>query len=134
MNYDQLVWVSSLYCMLGDIYYKNGEKDKGFEDYERSLYFLKDNALTLNNFAYFLSEEGRDLEKALAMSKRSLELVENNATYLDTYAWILYKLGDYQSAYDSMKLALEIAQEEGDDNEEFQKHWDAIQEAYKSSL
>ena len=129
LDYDGLVWVSQLYCILGDLYYKNGEADKAFEEYDNSLYFLADNALTLNNFAYFLSEEDRDLEKAKKMSRRSLDLVENNATYLDTYAWILYKMGEYHEAMEYMKLAMEIAEEQGDDNEEYQKHYQAIEKA-----
>ncbi|MCH5234526.1 MAG: tetratricopeptide repeat protein [Muribaculaceae bacterium] len=126
LDYDELVWVSSLYCMLGDLYYKKGEPAKAFGEYENSLYFLDDNALTLNNYAYFLSEEGKHLEKAKMMSKRALELVENNPTYLDTYAWILYKLGNYQEALDTMNKALEIAEQQGDENEEYEKHYKEI--------
>lgn len=129
LDYEGLVWVSALYCMLGDLYYKNNEADKGFEEYEVSLYFLPDNALTLNNFAYFLSEEGKDLEKAKKMSRRSLELNENNATYLDTYAWILYKLGEYREAMEYMQLAMDLAIEQGDENEEYVAHYEAIKEA-----
>lgn len=129
LDYDGLTWISNLYCMLGDLHYKSGEAEKGFEEYETSLYFLPDNALTLNNFAYFLSEENKDLEKAKKMSRRSLDLVENNATYLDTYAWILYKMGEYQEAMDYMKLALELAAQSGDDNEEYKIHYEAIQKA-----
>ena len=129
LDYDGLVWVSNLYCMLGDMFYKTGEADKGFEEYENSIYFFPDNALTLNNFAYFLSESDRDLEKAKKMSRRSLDLVENNATYLDTYAWILYKMGEYQEAMDYMKLALELAEEAGDENEEYKIHYEAIEKA-----
>lgn len=129
LDYDGLTWVSSLYCMLGDLYYKRGDAEKGFEDYENSLYFISDNALTLNNFAYFLSEENKDLEKAKKMSRRSLDLVENNATYLDTYAWILYKMGDYEEAMDYMKLALDLAGEAGDENEEYKTHYEAILKA-----
>ena len=129
LDYEGLVWVSNLYCMLGDLYYKRGDAEKGFAEYENSLYFLADNALTLNNYAYFLSEENKDLEKAKKMSRRSLDLAENNPTYLDTYAWILYKLGEYQEALDYMKLALDLAEEQGDTNEEFQLHYDAILKA-----
>lgn len=129
LDYDGLVWVSNLYCMLGDMFYKTGEADKGFEEYENSIYFFPDNALTLNNFAYFLSESDRDLEKAKKMSRRSLDLVENNATYLDTYAWILYKMGEYQEAMDYMKLAMELAEEAGDENEEYKIHYEAIEKA-----
>lgn len=129
LDYDGLVWVSQLYCMLGDLYYKAHQPEKAFEEYELSLYFLNDNALTLNNYAYFLSEEDKDLEKAKTMSRRSLDLTENNPTYLDTYAWILYKLGDYHEAMEYIKLALDLAGEMGDENEEYQTHLKAIQEA-----
>ena len=132
LDYDNLVWVSTLYCMLGDLYYKAGKANQGFSQYETSLYFFPDNALTLNNFAYFLSEEGRDLERAKKMSRRSLDLSENNATYLDTYAWILYKLGAFEEAMDYMKLAMEIAEQTGDDNEEYKTHYQAIEKALEN--
>lgn len=131
LNYDGLVWVSSLYCMLGDLHYKQGKPEAGFEEYENSLYFLPDNALTLNNYAYFLSEEDLDLEKAKKMSRRSLDLVENNPTYLDTYAWILYKMGDYEEAYDVIRAALDMAKERGEDTEEFEKHLEVIEKEKK---
>ncbi|MCH5224997.1 MAG: hypothetical protein J1D77_03315 [Muribaculaceae bacterium] len=129
LDYEGLQWASSLYCILGDIYYKRGEADKAFAEYEKSLYFLPDNALTLNNYAYFLSEEGRELEKAKKMSHRVLELVDNNPTYLDTYAWILYKIGEYENALTFMEEALQMAEEQGDDNEEYHTHFEAIKGA-----
>ena len=49
--------------------------------------------MVLNNYAYFLSLEGRELEKALTMSSRAIALTDNNPTYLDTHAWVLFKLG-----------------------------------------
>lgn len=129
LSYEGLVWVSSLYCMLGDLYYKRGDSKDAFDEYENSLYFLGDNALALNNYAYFLSEEGVELDKAKKMSRRSLDLVENNPTYLDTYAWILFKLGEYQEAMDYIKLAMEIAEQQGDVNEEYEKHYEEIEKA-----
>lgn len=122
LQYDDLVWVSSLYCMLGDIYYKNGNPDKAFNEYEESLFFFPDNALTLNNYAYFLSEVEKDLQKARKMSRRSLDLSENNPTYLDTFAWILYKLQEYDEALAYQRLALELAEQAGDENPEFYLH------------
>ena len=62
----------------------------------------------LNNYAYYLSEEDRELERALAMSSRAIELEQNNATFIDTYAWILYKLGRYDEARKSMRQALSL--------------------------
>ena len=64
---------------------------KCYDAYDRSLALRYDNAMVLNNYAYFLSLEGRDLERALAMAGRAIVLEENNPTYLDTYAWVLYR-------------------------------------------
>lgn len=133
LDYDGLDWVSSLYCIIGDLNYKAHKPEKSFEAFENSLYFLNDNALALNNYAYFLSEEGIELEKAKKMSRKVLDLVENNATYLDTYAWILYKMGEYHEALDYMELALELAGEQGDENEEYQIHYDAIKKAIENA-
>ena len=77
-----------------------------FEAYEKSLSLYADNAMTLNNYAYFLSEENQQLEKALTMSSRAIILAENNSTYLDTHAWVLYKLGRYDEARNVMRKAL----------------------------
>lgn len=129
LDYDGLMWVSTLYCMIGDIDYKSGNHDDGFQVYERSLLFFPDNALTLNNYAYFLAEEGLELEKAKKMSRRSLDLAENNPTYLDTYAWILYKLGEFEEALEYQNLAIELASQAGDENEEFKEHLEKIEKA-----
>lgn len=132
LNYDELVWVSTMYSMLGDLDHKTGNSEDSFKAYEESLFYFPDNALALNNYAYFLSEEDRELEKAKKMSRRSLDLSENNPTYIDTYAWILYKLGDYSEAMDYIKLAIDLAKEAGEeDNEEYHQHFEAIQKAWR---
>ncbi len=79
-----------------------------YEAYEKSLVLYADNAAVLNNYAYFLSEEERDLERALAMSSRSINLDKNNATYLDTYAWILHLMGSDEEAQKYMRQALSL--------------------------
>lgn len=131
--YDDLIWLGSLYTSLGDLYYKQGDKDKSFEMFENALFFNNDNALTLNNYAYFLSEEDRDLDKALAMSFKAMEMSEDNPTYLDTYAWILYKMGNYKEALEYMERALELAKEFEDDNEEYDLHYQAIKKALEKA-
>ena len=82
-----------------------------YESYEKSLSLYPDNAMTLNNYAYFLSLERQQLEKALAMSSRAIILSPNNATYLDTHAWVLYELGRYEEARNVMRKALMLDSE-----------------------
>lgn len=76
--------------------------------YDRSLKFWPDNPLVLNNYAYFLAVEGRELEKALAMSSRAIALTDNNPTYLDTHAWVLFRLGRAEEAKRVMQQAIAL--------------------------
>jgi len=76
--------------------------------YERALRIDPDFALVLNNYAYSLSERNLQLERAMRMSKRSLEKDSANASYLDTYGWILYRLGRYDEALIYIRRAVEL--------------------------
>ncbi|MDP1675599.1 MAG: tetratricopeptide repeat protein [Bacteroidota bacterium] len=75
--------------------------------YERALRLDPHFALVLNNFAYSLSERGLQLERAAKMSKESLEKDSTNASYLDTYGWILFKNERYEEALVYIKKAVE---------------------------
>lgn len=77
-----------------------------YDAYDRSLGYWRDNALVLNNYAYFLSVEGRDLERALEMATRVMASSEKNPTYLDTYAWVLYRLGRLDEAKQAIQQAV----------------------------
>ena len=81
---------------------------KCYEAYEKALEIHYDNASVLNNYAYYLSEEERELERALEMSARAIELQKSNSTFIDTYAWILFKLGRYEEARTYMRQALSL--------------------------
>ncbi len=83
---------------LGDAYHEAGEHAKSDQSYERALAIDGKNISVLNNYAYYLSERSENLQKAEEMSKRSNELSPGQATYQDTYAWVLYKLGRYPEA------------------------------------
>ncbi|MDR0908005.1 MAG: tetratricopeptide repeat protein, partial [Rikenellaceae bacterium] len=81
---------------------------KAFKAYDKALVYNPDNDNVLNNYAYFLAEKGVRLEKAFEMASRAVALVKNSATYLDTYAWVLYKLERYAEARVVMKRALPL--------------------------
>ena len=79
-----------------------------YEAYDNALKLWSDNVLVLNNYAYFLSVQNTDLERALEMSKRATTLEQNNSTYIDTYAWILYMMGRLDEARTQMRQALSL--------------------------
>lgn len=78
---------------IGDMYQRLGESKKAFKCYEEVLKLNANYVPALNNYAYFLSEEGKDLKKAYKMSKKTIEAEPDNATYLDTFGWILHLMG-----------------------------------------
>ena len=98
--------MSEFDAFLGDIYHQQGDEDKAFDAYDRTLRNNPDNALVLNNYAYYLSLKGERLEEALQMAIKANELVPDNVYYVDTYAWVLYKLGRYKEAEKMMKKCL----------------------------
>lgn len=79
-----------------------------YDAYERSLRYNSDNALVLNNYAYFLALDGERLERALVMARRAVELTDNNPTYLDTQAWVLFRSGRTDEAKKIMQQAIAL--------------------------
>lgn len=79
------------------------------EMYERALKLDPYNVLILNNYAYNLSERGVNLERALEMSKYTINKEPNSASYLDTYGWICYKMGNYEEAKKYIEKAVNIS-------------------------
>lgn len=90
--------VSEMFSILGDLYYEQGKTEESFAAYDSSLVYKEDNLSCLNNYAYYLSLRGERLDQAEEMSYRTVKAEPANRTYLDTYAWILFKKGDYNGA------------------------------------
>ena len=111
---------ASLYNLRGDFHHTLGEIELMYADYDSTLVYDPDNINVLNNYAYYLSVEGRNLEKALNMSARTLEAEPLNATYLDTYAWILFKMKRYKESLQYMEKALRYLES---DNPEIYEHY-----------
>lgn len=104
-------FISGMYGQLGDIYHQLKDQKKCFEAYDKALEVFPDNAQVLNNYAYFLSMDNKDLSRAEKMSARSVKLEPENATYLDTYAWIYFQMENYFLA----KVYIETAMRNGGD-------------------
>lgn len=98
--------VSDIYGMLGDLYFQKKIRQKAYAAYDSSLVYKDDNIMVLNNYAYYLSLYKERLDKAEEMSFRTIKSEPNNATYLDTYAWILFVKGKYTQAHIYIDQAL----------------------------
>ncbi len=97
---------AQIYSLLGDSYNSQKKYKNADENFDKSL-AIQEDAGTLNNYAYYLSLRGEQLDKALKMSKRSLELSPGNKTFLDTYGWVFYKQGKFDKAKEQIEKAIE---------------------------
>jgi tetratricopeptide (TPR) repeat protein len=105
MIIDNKPLLGQFYANIGDAYYRTKEMELSDQAYEEALKINPNDTYVLNNYAYYLSLRNVKLDRAEEMSKKSNEIERDNASYNDTYAWILYGLGKYEEA----KLWLEKA-------------------------
>ncbi len=101
-----------LMMLKGEALYKQNKIDEAFKLFDKSVDLSPENYIGLNNYAYYLSLAGRDLDKAERMSGKVIERFPNNSTYLDTYAWVMFKKGNYTLAKFYMEAALKNQTEE----------------------
>ena len=99
--------VSDFYAIMGDILHDKGLAEEAYAAYDSCLQWKDDNLGCLNNYAYYLSEENRELAKAEQMSYRTVQAEPDNATFLDTYAWILFKRKKYAEAMQYINMAVD---------------------------
>ena len=90
--------VSTVYALLGDTYHELDLMDSCMQAYDSALVYDSNNIGVLNNYAYFLALAGKDLNRALEMSQKTVLAEPENITCIDTYAWVLFKLGRYEEA------------------------------------
>jgi Tfp pilus assembly protein PilF len=81
-----------------DLYYRTKQFDKAFSAFDEALKYNMDDYTILNNYAYYLAEQNTRLKDAEEMAKRVVRTEGENATFLDTYGWVLYKRGKYREA------------------------------------
>ena len=102
---------SDFYSIMGDVYHQLNQIEKSFAAYDSALIYFDENISVLNNYAYFLSVENRELDKAEEMSYKAIKAEPKNSTFLDTYAWILFQKKNYVEA----KIYIDDAYKNGGD-------------------
>ncbi|MDR3119433.1 MAG: tetratricopeptide repeat protein [Mediterranea sp.] len=106
--------ISDFYSMMGDIRHTRNQMKEAYAAYDSALVYNPSNTGALNNYAYYLSIERRDLDRAEEMSYKTVKAEPGNPTYLDTYAWILFEKGDFVQA----RLFIDDALKNGGDESE----------------
>ena len=113
------------YALAAECHYRAGNYEKTWSLFDKRLAQNPDDIETLNNYAYYLAEQGLRLDKALEMSRKTIEKEPLVANFLDTYAWILHLMGRDSEALPYMEKAVKNDPK----SETLQKHYDEIRKA-----
>lgn len=107
---------SEIYTSLGDVYQQiENKQEQVITYYEKALELDRTNDMAMNNYAYYLSTHDGDLLKAKELISRAILFNPGSATYYDTFAWVMFRLGDLQEAKRYIDLAILSADQESDD-------------------
>jgi tetratricopeptide (TPR) repeat protein len=108
------------YSLLAECYQQLSRYEESEQAFRQALEIDEDNLAIRNNYAYYLALREKELRFARKLSKRTIREEPTNATYLDTYGWILFKMGKKQSAERYIREAIENGSA---DNEEVLAHY-----------
>lgn len=97
---------SVVYAAIGDLEHQIGRSP--YKSYDKALEHDPNNVLVLNNYSYFMTQEGINLSQAVAMVEKMMTLGADNPTYIDTYAWVLFKAGRLVEAKAAMRQAISL--------------------------
>lgn len=150
---DEMMLASSVMGQIGDTYCNMGKNELAFAAYDSALVYNENNLIVLNNYAYYLSLGNKDLNRAEKMSGKTIKANPQSSTFLDTYAWISFKLGEYNIArlyieqayyyggdksYESTDHYGDILYKTGEPKEEYHakwiKAWEMVQEKHPDEL
>jgi Tfp pilus assembly protein PilF len=100
--------------------------------YERALQIDPRNHLLLNNYSYSLAERGIQLDRALSMSKQAVSQQPENQSYLDTYGWIFYMMGNFREAEQWIRKAIDLGSKSAVVNEHLGDVYSKLSEKEKA--
>ena len=107
-DFNNHVAISNYYTMRGDMLYKMELPDSAFAQYDLALEINPENVGAQNNAAYFMAEQNVDLPRARRLIESALHEEPLNPTYIDTYAWVLYKQNDFTGARRQIDAVLNL--------------------------
>ena len=86
-----------------------GEKEKSIEIMQRLIGVNPQHGEALNFIAFSLAEDGRDLERALLLANRALQVQPENGYYLDTRGWIYFKMNRTKDAIADLERSVDLS-------------------------
>ncbi len=123
ITFGNLELKNEFHRLLGEANHRAGFYEASDHHFDAYLKNNPKDALTLNNYAYYLSVRGEKLDKALEMTVKSNNISVNNPVYLDTWAWVLFKKGEFKEARNILERVVDLG---GADDPEVREHYGDI--------
>jgi len=120
----------SFYLILAEFYERNGEKEKAFETAENLLAQYPESHQCLNTLGYLWADNGLYLEKSLEMIQKALAAEPDMPAYLDSLAWVLYKMNRFEEALFHQLQVFGLVKE--DEHEHLIVYYDHLGDIYYS--
>ena len=98
----------TLFYSRGITYERTDQWPKAEADFQRALELFPDQPLVLNYLGYSWIDMGLNLEPALAMIRKAVELRPNDGYIVDSLGWAFYKLGRYEEAVVELERAVSL--------------------------
>jgi Tfp pilus assembly protein PilF len=101
-------WTKQAKFSLSAVYVDLGAVEKGQAILEKYLAENPDDIGVNNDLGYLYADQGTNLEKARKMIKKAIKSEPENAAYLDSMGWVLFKLGEHKEAITWLKKATKL--------------------------
>ena len=105
---------AQFFLYIAEASYNLDKKDTAYQYFEKVLALEPDNFMAMNNYAYYLSVNDEQLDKAERLSGMVVQANPDNDTYLDTHAWVLFRKGEFRLAKFYMENAMKNGGSESD--------------------
>lgn len=105
--FDDADLLVDFYQNIGEAYHDAKQYKNADEAFEKALSINPDLPFLLNNYSYYLSIRKENLKRAAEMAQKANELYANQASFEDTYGWILFQQGNYKEAKEWLEKALD---------------------------
>ena len=96
----------------GSIYDSMEEQDKALSIMEKLLTISPEDPRVMNYIGYTLAEKDEDLERALELLESAHQAMPTAEYITDSLAWVHYKLGNYNLAWEFIQQCLSLADED----------------------
>ena len=99
---------AALRFQLGEAYERSRRYDEAADQFQAVLALQPENSHAMNYLGYMWADNGENLEQALELIRRAVDLDPNNGAFVDSLGWALFRLGEFEQARRHLERANQL--------------------------